>query len=235
MSSKKRKKPAGPRPPRPPKIRYTEPTATIVENSPLAARMTAYMNAEHQHPLVWPTSVEPPVDLDYSKAIYTFNVSTKTQRIPRPNAPAGEWTIHGRGPDEKFGRGPTFPEYFNEISEKHGERIIRRVDGRFIAQDLINPEQPFGSIHSAAVPGYSLFVNRNENTNLYFWGCFWSNYPEPSKEELTIATRLLTAKCLELIREAQIYWMDRAPNRRLEIDNSHKFAAATLAIRFEWL
>ena len=68
-----------------------------------------------------------------------------------------------------------------------------------------------------------------------FLGPRFEDYPEPSKEELTIATRLLTAKCLELIREAQIYWMDRAPNRRLEIHNSHKFAAATLAIRFEWL
>ena len=80
--------------------------------------------------------------------------------------------------------------------------------------------------------GADVLVNLDADN---FLGPRFEDYPEPSKEELTIATRLLTAKCLELIREAQIYWMDRAPNRRLEIHNSHKFAAATLAIRFEWL
>jgi hypothetical protein len=237
MMWKKKKKPAAPKPPKEPKVALHPVTATIDPHSPIARQMTALKNKEFEFPLVFPSSIEPPIDLDYSKAVWTFNVSTLSQKIERPNAPGGSWIIHGRGTGEKFGRGPTFPEYFNEITVGRGERHIRRIEGRFIAQDIINPEQPFGDIHTAD-PGQYRYLGRNINTNLYDWGCFWSGYPEPSKEELALAHRRLTGKCLSLIREAQLFWLETrrdGDRRNAAITATHKFAAGYLDIKFEWL
>lgn len=235
MKSKKRKKrprlaPAL-RAPKEPKIKFVPVTHQVVDGSAIAIEATRWMNEQFRQPLVWPTSVEPPIDLDYSKAIYTFNVSTMTQTIVRPNAPAGHWTIHQRGPEEKFGRGPTFPVYLAEITERRGERHIRRVSGRFIAQDILNPEQPFGDAKTADDMPHRQFL-RNEGTNLYEWGCFWSTNFEPTDKELALANSRLTKTCIDLVRVAQLHALAGAKN---QIERTHKFAAATLGIKFEWL
>ena len=62
------------------------------------------------------------------------------------------------------------------------EMAIRGEKGEFLAQDVLNPDQPFGNIDTIGT--MNLANTFNEGTNLYAWGCFRTRNNPPKPEEI---------------------------------------------------
>lgn len=121
-----------------------------------------------------------------------------------------------------------------QIPIKHisvGEIHTNGVDGKFLAQDAIHPEDPRGNWRS--VRPYNAGTAMNEGTNLYRWGVFWTINDQPTDEELAAAYEKKEANYNRLIEEAKMFHMGGAETRK-QIGFTHRLAASYYGLEFEW-
>jgi hypothetical protein len=211
------------------------PTAGIATGTENAARMTRSKNLELNNNFVFTGDA----NLKHTPEFYVriFNVAEKEQRVERP------WVHPGRLgqciiiPACEHGKPFSKPFVIPDIIQMKVERpgswdlSTRGVDGKFLAQDALDPDDMRGNwrTHRRKVAT----VGSNEGTDLYNWGCFWTTNEEPSAEELEAANKNLDLTCNELIEQAKMLWMGGAQERR-QVGNTHRFAAAHFGMSFEW-
>lgn len=117
----------------------------------------------------------------------------------------------------------------------NGQMDSRGVDGKFLAQDAINPEDPKGNWKT--VRPMNAGQAMNIGTNLYNWGVFWETIQKPtdapSDAAITKAHERLEAFYNYLIDEAKSLYMQGDEGRR-QISNTHRRAASFFGLEFEW-
>lgn len=219
---------------------YVTPTATIASGTPNAARMTATKHREMNDNFIFTGDA----NLTHTPQFWVgiFNVSDIEHRVERP------WVHPGRRgqmilipaceTDQPYGRPFVIPDVVQTPVERPGswELSTRGVDGKFLAQDALNPEDPRGSYKTVRPIGEGTAAN--EGTNLYRLGCFWITAPSieelvPDQEQLDLARSRLEARYNELINEANLLHM-QGPQGIQQIGNLHRRAATYFNLSFPW-
>lgn len=172
-----------------------------------------------------------------------FNVADKQHPIERPWVnfnPAQHGKMILVPPCEK-GQRVSKPFLIADVVQEpvrniyNGQMDTRGVDGKFLAQDAINPEDPMGSWRT--VKPVNAGVSANEGTNLYRWGVFWEVITKPtdkpSEEAIVAALGRLEDHCNYLIDEAKMMYMGGDAGRK-QISNTHRWAASYFELEFEW-
>jgi hypothetical protein len=179
-----------------------------------------------------------------------WNVSDIEQKIerpwvnPRPDPSAPEKSlgkiiiIPARGDSERYSKPFLIPDILQEPVERAGswEVNVRGVDGKFLAQDALNPEDMRGSWKTVRPVAEAALVN--EGTNLYHLGLFWEvagphGDDPPSEEAITTAEKRLVATYNRLVQEANLLFMQGAPGQ-LRIGHLHRHAANYLRVNVPW-
>jgi hypothetical protein len=168
-----------------------------------------------------------------------FNVGDMEHRIERPwvafnpAARAKIILIPACKPGEPYSKPFVIADVVQQ-PKRHvttGEMDTVGVDGKFLAQDALNPEDMHGNWRTVRPMDASRAVN--EGTNLYRWGCFWTTNETPSDEELKAAGDQRDAYYNHLIEEAKLFWMGGTDGRK-QIGNTHRRAASYFGLEFEW-
>jgi hypothetical protein len=213
------------------------PTATIDGGSANAARMTRAMESEKNPPFVFTGNANLLHKPEYYVRI--FNVGDMEHRIERPWVnfnPAHRARmiiIPACEAGEKYSK-PFIIQDVIQVpvySLGQGEFSTRGVDGRFLAQDAIHPEDPHGNWRTLRPINQGMASN--EGTNLYRWGVFWTTNEIPAEDELKTAKTRQEEFYNHLIEEAKTYWM-AGPEARRQIGNTHRRAASYFSLEFEW-
>ena len=215
----------------------TTPTATIGTDTPNAARMTRAMNQSNNPEYVFIGNANIVRTPEFYVRI--FNVGDMEHRIERP------WVSYNPAQGGKIiiipaceeGKPYSKPFVIADVVQMpvrnltSGEMDTRGVDGKFLAQDALNPEDPRGNWRT--VRALNQAASLNEGTNLYHWGVFWTVNEVPSAEELKAANGRRDAYYNRLIEEAKALWMAGTEGRR-QIGNTHRRAASYFHLEFEW-
>lgn len=213
------------------------PTATIGSGSPNAARMTRTMNDSQNPDFVFTGNANVARKPDYYVRI--FNVGDMEHKIERP------WVNYNPAQKAKIiiipacvkGEPYSKPFVINDVVQTPIRNILtnemdtRGVDGKFLAQDALNPEDPRGSWKTVRQMNPTQLMN--EGTNLYNWGCFWTLNEVPSEEELQAASEKRDAYYNHLIEEAKALWMGGDSGKK-QIGFTHRKAASYFGLEFEW-
>jgi len=173
-----------------------------------------------------------------------WNLSSIEQRIERPWVMPG--TLRGKvivlPPPEKGERlGTPFiiPDIVQMAIDQAGnwELGTRGVDGKFLAQDALNPEEPRGSWKTIRK---KLSANlENEGTNLYHWGCFWDATrstdldQQPPEDAIKATIERMEDNYNRLIDEAQMFSLGDAAAQK-QIGYTHRTAANYFGRSFTW-
>lgn len=171
-----------------------------------------------------------------------WNVSDLEQRIERPWVMPGHAgkviVIPPREPGKQVSKPFLIPDIVQvPIFHAGSDEIASRgVDGKFLAQDALNPEDMKGSWKTVRVVLAASLAN--EGTNLYWWGLFWDRTKgqakddPPDPEALAMAIKRLEDNYNRLIDEAQIMALN--PKTVGEIGHTHRRAANYFGRSFTW-
>jgi len=164
-----------------------------------------------------------------------FNVGPLDHRVDRP------WRSGG----VRIPACPIGAEYSQPVSiplviqekvsiEGSNEILFRGRDGKFYAQDVLNPDDPSGNWRTVDRVDYS--KSTNAGTNLYRWGCFWTENEVPSPEELRAAKIQLEKHLNFLIQQAgELFIAAQDPKYAGErVGLAHHTAADYFGIQTEW-
>jgi hypothetical protein len=171
-----------------------------------------------------------------------WNVSEQDQTIERgwvrPGSGGKLITIPAKEPGAVHGNPFVIPDIVQMPVDQAGnwELGTRGVDGKFLAQDAINPEDMRGNWRTVRkVLTTSL---ANEGTNLYHWGCFWdvtkgTDLDSPiDPEMIRVAVERLEDNYNRLIDEANLFALD---SKTLgQISQTHRRAANYFGRSFTW-
>jgi hypothetical protein len=217
------------------------PNAGIVGMGTQKARQgTEIKNREHNDNFIFTGDA----NLRHTPAYYVgiFNVSDQEQRIERP------WVMPGKigkvlivpacEPGQRVSRPFLIPDIVQMPVDRVGswELGTRGVDGKFLAQDAVNPEDPSGN--SKTVRTVLETSLANEGTNLYHLGLFWATCgptgeDAPSDEIVALAISRLEATYNRWIDEAQTLSM-AGPDGVRQIGHTHRMAANYFGRSFTW-
>jgi ribosomal protein S27AE len=138
--------------------------------------------------------------------VYIYNCSTMEQRIARPWAHP-ELIIPACEKGEPYGQPCVIPDIVQDRIDRPGSWDIgvRGVDGTFLAQDAIHPEQTGGDWRSYRRVNSGTAANLG--TDLYALGCWWSKNNPPTEEEVEIAHDRLAATYRREIQAANALQM----------------------------
>jgi hypothetical protein len=178
----------------------------------------------------------------YYVAIY--NVSDEEQKIERQWVSPGKrgkiMIIPARKEGERVSKPFIIPDIVQMATDHAGswEMGTRGVDGRFLAQDALNPEDMRGSWRTVRPRGEAEYAN--EGTNLYLVGCFWTiihRPPQPgdgpTEEEISTATARLEETYNTLIDTANVLALEGASGAK-QIGHRHRRAANYFGRSFTW-
>lgn len=225
-------------------------THTIVKGSRPAASATESMRRKENDNFVFAGDA----NLMHRPAFWVgiFNVSDMEQRVERPwlhtqffAAPNAErrpsakiMIIPACEEGKEYGKPFIIPDVVQMPEERPGSWQIRTFgqDGRFLAQDAINPEDPRGSWKTVRPMGAGFLSN--EGTNLYDFGCFWIAAPTvdeliPDADVLTAAHKRLEAKYNMLVTEANSFALQGATGI-VQIGSLHRRAANYFGLDVDW-
>jgi hypothetical protein len=215
-------------------------TASVNTGSDIARQATEQKKREYGDNFVFTGDA----NLTHQPAYWVriWNVSDIEQRIERP------WVMPGHAgkiivvPAREEGQRISKPFIIPDIVQVpvfragSAEMGTRGVDGKFLAQDAINPEDMKGSWRTVrTVLAASL---ANEGTNLYWWGLFWDRTPgldknvPPEEEAVAAAVKRLETNYNRLIEEANLLALD--PKKVGEIGHTHRRAANYFGRSFNW-
>jgi hypothetical protein len=213
---------------------------TTVKGSRHSERLTRAKNREHNDQFVFSGDA----NLTHTPQFWVgiFNVSGMEHRIDRPWVHPGKRgqliVIPAAAQDEPFGTPFVIPDIVQMPEERPGSWQMRTFgqDGRFLAQDALNPEDPAGNWRTMREIGAGLAAN--ENTNLYRLGCFWITAKTreelyPNEEEIETAHTRLEATYNTLIEDANLLFLTGADGQR-QIGHTHRRAANYFGIETEW-
>lgn len=168
--------------------------------------------------------------------IYIYNCGPTEQNIPRPWAIGGRIHIPACPRDKDYIEALKIPDIIQENAGIMGsnEIVIRGRDGRFYAQDAINPDDPQGSWKSTNKINSGLSTNMG--TNLYRYGLFWSTSNPPEKEAIEKARLLWNETASELIAQGNELWTAQQDPKYAgdRVGKLHKLAAAWLDVETSW-
>lgn len=216
------------------------PTASISTGSDIARQATEQKKREYGDNYVFTGDA----NLTHQPAYWVriWNVSDIEQRIERPwvmPGHAGKVIVIGPRLDgQQLSKPFVIPDIVQVPVFRAGsaEMGTRGVDGKFLAQDALNPEDMRGSWRTVrTVLATSL---ANEGTNLYHWGLFWDRTQGVDKndpadpEAIAAAVKRLEANYNRLIDEAQLMSLD--PKKIGEIGTTHRRAANYFGRSFTW-
>lgn len=218
-----------------------QPNATIDGGSTNARRMTTAKHREMNDNFIFVGDA----NLTHIPQFWVgiFNVSNIEHRIERPwvhPTRRGQLIlIPACEDDQPYGKPFIIPDIIQTPIERAGswELSTRGVDGRFLAQDALNPEDMRGSYKTVRPASEGLM--RNEGTNLYHLGCFWITAPTveeliPTQDELDLANDRLDARANLLIQEASLFYLQGAQGIQ-QIGNLHRWAANRFPdVEVEW-
>jgi len=213
------------------------PTAAISTGTPNAERMTRTMNQNSNPDFVFMGNAN--VARPPSFYVRIFNVSDYEQKIERPWVsfnPAHKSKviiIKAKKPGEMYSA-PFLISDVVQIPDRNihtGQMGSYGVDGKFLAQDALNPDEPQGNWKTVRELGAG--QAGNEGTNLYHWGLFWTLNETPTDEEVLTAVARMEANYNRLIDEAKTLWMSGEQGRK-QIGNTHRRAAQYYRQEFEW-
>lgn len=213
-----------------------EPTASILgDNTDNAIRMTRTQNRSKNGAFIFNGDANMRHEPAYYVKIY--NLSEFEHRVERPwvhpQRLGNLIVIPACEPGKQFSRPFLIPDIVQMRTERPGSLEIgtRGVDGKFLAQDAINPDDPTGNWRTMRpIPAGQA---ANEGTNLYNFGIFWTILDEPGAEELSIARERLEATYNHLIEEANLLALEGARGTS-QIGHLHRRAANYFGIDVEW-
>jgi len=217
-----------------------EITAVIDTGSANARRMTATKNREVNDNFVFTSDANLTHEPKFWVGI--FNVADFEHRIERPWVHPQRMgqliVVPACEPGQDYSKPFVIPDIVQMKVERPGSWEIgtRGADGRFLAQDAINPEDPKGNWKTVRDAGTG--VSMNEGTNLYYYGCFWTTAPtkeelQPTEEELKFARTRLERTYNRLVQEANLLFLQGA--RGIEqIGHLHRKAANYFGIVSGW-
>jgi hypothetical protein len=212
------------------------PTASIAGSAtPNARRLTETMNREKNFGFVFNGDANLRHEPTYFVKIY--NLSEFEHRIERPWVHPQRFgnliVIPACESGQPYSKPFRIPDIVQMRTERPGsvELGVRGVDGRFLAQDALNPDDPTGNWKTMKpIPAGQA---ANEGTNLYNFGLFWTIEPEPTAEELAKARERLEGTYNHLIEEANLLALDGAAGTKM-IGHLHRRAANYFGIDVEW-
>jgi hypothetical protein len=212
------------------------PTAEIAgmttEN---AQRMSRTMNREKNFGFIFNGDA----NLRHEPKFYVkiFNLAGFEHRVERPwvhpQRIGNMIVIKACEPGQPYSEPFVIPDIVQMRTERPGsvELGVRGVDGRFLAQDALNPDDPQGNWKTMRpIPAGQA---ANEGTNLYNFGVFWTIAAEPSEEELFTARERLEATYNRLIDEANLLSLEGAAGTKM-IGHLHRRAANYFGVDVEW-
>lgn len=213
-----------------------EPTAEMMgSTTPNARRMSETMNREKNFGFIFNGDANLRHKPDYYVRIY--NLSEFEHRVERPwvhpQRLGNMIVIKACKVGEPYSEPFLIPDIVQMRTERPGstELGVRGVDGKFLAQDALNPDDPTGNWRT--MKPIDAGKAANEGTNLYNFGLFWTVLDEPSKEELLVARERLEATYNHLIEEANLLALDGALGTK-QIGHLHRRAANYFQIDVEW-
>lgn len=143
--------------------------------------------------------------------IHIFNLGPFEHRIARPWAHvtmAGkELVIPPCVPGKPYSEPVNVPDVVQEKSGISGsnEFGVKGVDGKFLAQDALNPDDPTGSWKNMRPINQGLTTNIG--TNLYNFGCFWTLANPPEKEAVASVKARMEQFFNDKVTEASTLWI----------------------------
>jgi len=218
-----------------------EITARAEMGTENAQRMSNAKNREMNPPFVFTGNMNVLHKPEFFVRIW--NVSKLEQRIERPWV---NWNpaqrarmiiVPAREDGEEVGKPFIIQDVVQVPMENlgNGEFSTRGVDGKFLAQDAINPEDPRGNWKTFRPQ--NMGTGQNEGTNLYRWGCFWDTdsdrFAQPAKNLIETAVTRMEAHYNYLIDEAKALW-GGGDKMRVQIGNTHRMAASYFELEFPW-
>jgi hypothetical protein len=217
-----------------------QPNASISTGSDVARRMTEQKKQEFGDNYVFTGDANLTHVPKYWVRIW--NVSDIEQRIERPWVMPGHagkvLVISPREEGQQISKPFFIPDIVQVPVFRAGsaEMGTRGVDGKFLAQDALNPEDMKGSWRTVrTVLATSL---ANEGTNLYHWGLFWDRTKgvdkkdPPDADGMAMAIQRLEDNFNRLIDEAQT--LSLAPATANQIGATHRRAANYFKRSFNW-
>jgi hypothetical protein len=219
---------------------YVKETASIIGSTPKAKKQSEIWAQEKNDNFMFTGDANLRHVPKYFVRI--FNVSDMEQRIERP------WVMPGKGgkmivvpakeDGQRYSRPFLIPDIVQMPTDRAGgwEMGTRGIDGKFLAQDAINPEDPSGNWKTVRTRLESSLSN--EGTNLYHFGLFWDSTPgtdtsvPPSEDALRVAVERLEANYNRLIDEAQL--MSINPKMMDQVGHLHRRAANYFGRSFTW-
>jgi hypothetical protein len=212
------------------------PTATIEGSAtPNARRLTETMNREKNYGFVFNGDANLRHEPRYFVKIY--NLSEFEHKVERPWVHPQRFgnliVIPECLPGEPYSKPFRIPDIVQMRTERPGsvELGVRGVDGRFLAQDALNPDDPTGNWKTMKpIPAGQAM---NEGTNLYNFGVFWTIEDEPTPEELAKARERLEGTYNHLIEEANLLALEGAKGMSA-IGHLHRRAANYFGINTDW-
>jgi hypothetical protein len=210
-------------------------TATLSAANPEAvAKAAQAMNRDRNGPLRMIGDMNALRDVKFH--IYIYNVGPLEHKIGRPWATNGRLRIPACPSDKEYGEPVVLPDVIQESVGTLGSNELRFVgrDGKFYAQDAINPDDPTGdwkTMHPIN-SGQSL----NVGTNLYHWGVWWSLNSPPTPEEIAKAKERLSAHFNRLLTEADgLYIAQQASGYSGDrVNVNHHLAADYFGVETAW-
>jgi len=171
----------------------------VISESPIAKRAASSMMDQKNPTAIDLNNVFLRRKIEYY--VYIYNCSSKQFMIPRqwahPNV-----IIPGCNIGEAYSRPFIIPDVVTEIQPTRSGFGVNGVDGKFLAQDVLMPEDPQGSWQTYRP--IDAGTATSFGTDLYKWGVWWSLNEDPdpdSPEVLAARTRLETTYTL-LLEEA---------------------------------
>lgn len=217
-------------------------TATLNQGSRVSRSLTKAKNEEMNGHFM--LRVGPGMRHVPQTYIRIWNISDFPQRIERPWANyvpgAGKClTIQACEADKQYSVPYLIPDIVQvpEDVASQGRLRAEDYDGKFLAQDALNPNDPNGDWRTIRLVSEASL--QSIDTNLYFWGLFWDEAPandrlcEPDSEALAMAVKRLEANYNKLINDAQALYMTGDEGRK-QIGNTHRRAANYFGRSFPW-
>lgn len=165
--------------------------------------------------------------------IYVFSTYPEELRIERPTAHPS-YVIPGCAKDEPYSKPLMIPDIIQYPAQIAGSSEIttRGIDGRFVAQDLLNPDNPTGDWRTQRPMNAANMSN--EGTNLYALGVWWTLYEKPKQDEIDAARGKMETTFNALIDRANALHMAGDVNSIREITRQMRIAATYFDLETPW-
>jgi hypothetical protein len=166
--------------------------------------------------------------------VYLYNAGDLPRRIERPWAHPAV-LLSPCEPGEAYSKPFIIPDIVAEAIPQAGRTglAVNGVDGKFLAQDALFPDNPFGSWEDYQPTPAGMA--QNIGTDLYARGCWWSLDPSPEvdSEEVLTARNRITRHYEHLVQQATEFSMQGLEGMK-QITGEMHHAADFFKLKTSW-